>query len=100
MARTIALTYEYVDGMLERRAPHREAHLAHIARWGAEGRLRVAGALGDPPSGAIFVFEVDDPAEVERFVEEDPYVEAELVTASRIEPLALVLSAPLDPPAA
>ena len=83
--------------MLERRAPHREAHLAHIARWSDDGRLAMAGALGDPPSGALFVFEVDDPAAIERFVAEDPYGQAGLVASSRIEPWNLVSSRPLDP---
>jgi len=90
------LTYEYVEGMLARRVPHREAHLAHIARWSDDGRLAMAGALGDPPSGALFVFEVDDPAAVEGFVAEDPYGEAGLVASSRIEPWNLVSSRPLD----
>jgi uncharacterized protein YciI len=36
------------------------------------------------------VFDVDDPAEVELFAADDPYVIAELVTERRIEPIALV----------
>ena len=51
------LTYDYVDDILERRRPHREAHLAHIERCTAERGLVIAGATGDPPSGALFVFE-------------------------------------------
>jgi uncharacterized protein YciI len=50
----------------------------------------LAGAIGKPPHGAAIVFAVDDPAEVERFAAQDPYVLAELVTARRIEPIALV----------
>ena len=90
MAQPTALIYAYVEGMSERRAPYREGHLALIERWRGDGRLRMAGALGDPPRGGLLVFEVDDPKEVEEFVAADPYVEAGLVTDSRIEPWNLV----------
>jgi uncharacterized protein len=84
------LFYEYVDDILERRAAHRDAHLAWINEWRDDGKLLLAGALGSPPHGAAIVFDVDDPAEVEQFSDEDPYVIAELVTQRRIEPIALV----------
>ncbi len=50
------LFYDYVPDILERRAPHREAHLARIGEWVASGAMLSAGALGDPPTGAMFVF--------------------------------------------
>ena len=50
-----ALHYTYPPDMLERRAPHREAHLAHIAAWYADGRVIIAGATGDPASGGLIV---------------------------------------------
>jgi uncharacterized protein YciI len=84
------LFYDYVDNMAERRAPHREGHLARINEWRDEGKIVLAGALGSPPHGAAIVFDVDDPAEVERFAAEDPYVVAGLVTERRIETIALV----------
>lgn len=84
------LFYEYVDDIMERRAAHREAHLAWINEWRDAGKLLLAGAVGRPPHGAAIVFDVDDRAEVERFAAEDPYVLAELVTERRIEPIALV----------
>ena len=84
------LFYEYVEDVLERRTPHRDAHLAWINEWRDDGKLVLAGALGSPPHGAAIVFDVDDPAQVEQFSDEDPYVIAELVTKRRIEPIALV----------
>jgi hypothetical protein len=84
------LFYDYVDGILERRAAHRDAHLAWINEWRDDGKLLLAGAIGKPPHGGAFVFDVDDPAEVELFAADDPYVIAELVTERRIEPIALV----------
>ena len=84
------LTYQYVPDMLERRDPHREAHLAKAAEWEESGKLLLVGATGDPPSGAILVFDcpVD---EVESYAKSDPYSLAGLVTDHRIEPLAAVV---------
>jgi uncharacterized protein YciI len=88
--RLYALTYDYVSDIRERREPVRDAHLANLAEWHERGELLVAGALGDPPHGAFFAFDVEDPARVERYVASDPYVEAGLITAHRIEPWTVV----------
>lgn len=84
------LFYDYVADIAERRAPHREAHLARINEWRDQGKIVLAGAVGSPPHGAAIVFDVDDSAEVERFAAADPYVLADLVTGRRIEPITLV----------
>jgi hypothetical protein len=84
------LFYQYVEDILERRAPHREAHLARINEWRDDGKIVLAGAVGSPPTGAVIVFDVEDPGEVETFAADDPYVVAALVTEFRIEPIALV----------
>jgi uncharacterized protein YciI len=86
------LTYEYVADIVERRAPHREAHLAHVGRFAEERGLAVGGAVGDPPAGALFVFEheTNPAAEAADFAAGDPYVAAGLVTARRIEPWTVV----------
>jgi len=87
------LFYDYVEDVLERRGPHREAHLARIAEWIDSGRMLMAGALGDPPAGAAFVLPGDDPAEAERFAEGDPYVAAGIVSARRVLSWTVVASA-------
>ncbi len=84
------LIYEYVEDVVERRRPHREAHLAHIRAGKEAGRILMAGALGDPAHGAALVFEGVDPELIEAFVEADPYVTAGLVVAHRVEPWTLV----------
>ena len=81
------LFYDYVEDILERRAPHRETHLARIK---ADARITMAGALGDPPTGALIVFDVDDPAVVEEFAAGDPYVLEGLVTQRRVVPWKVV----------
>ena len=82
------LVYEYVPEMTERRAPHREAHLALIQRYQADGRLAIAGAVGVPVHGGLLAFRAA--ADAEAFAAEDPYGAAGLVTSSRVEPWAVV----------
>ena len=78
------LLYEYVDDMLARRGPYREAHLARIRGERDAGRIVMAGALDDPPTGAAIVFRGARPEQIEAFVHADPYVEAGLVTGWRV----------------
>lgn len=82
------LVYEYVPDMAERRAPHREGHLALIQRFHADGRCVIAGALGDPPHSGLLAFRT--PEDATAFAAEDPYGSAGLVTSSRVEPWTVV----------
>ncbi len=88
----LILLYDYVPDIVERRPPHREAHLARIAEWIGSGRMLMAGPTGDPPTGALFVLPGDDPGAGERFAAGDPYVEAGLVSARRVLPWTVVAS--------
>jgi uncharacterized protein YciI len=76
------LFYEYVEDVLERRAPYREAHLQRIR---AREDIVMAGALGDPPHAAAIIFKDTDPEQIEEFARIDPYVEGGLVVESRVE---------------
>jgi uncharacterized protein YciI len=81
------LFYDYVPDVVERRAPYREGHLALIKRWHDEGRIVMAGGVGNPVHAGMIVLRVDDPqAAAEEFVAEDPYQPAGLVTSWRVEP--------------
>jgi uncharacterized protein YciI len=86
----LLLLYEYVADMAERRGPYREAHLERIRAEQAAGRVVMAGALGNPPSGGAIVFKGVTPDHVEEFVVADPYVEAGLVMTWRTLPWNLV----------
>jgi uncharacterized protein YciI len=89
MAETLhILFYDYVPDIVERRAPHREGHLALIARYHEDGRLVMAGPVGDPLRGGLFVFREAGQAEV--FAAEDPYVAAGLVADRRVDPWTVV----------
>jgi uncharacterized protein YciI len=85
------LFYDYVEDVVEKRAPLRPGHLAYVAEWKADGRIVMAGALGTPPTGALFVFDVEDPARVEEFVAGDPYVSGAIVTGHRVVPWNVVV---------
>jgi uncharacterized protein len=87
------LLYDYVDDVVERRAPHREAHLALAREALARGELLLGGALAEPVDGAVLVFRAGSPAVVEAFVAKDPYVAAGLVTRWRIRPWTVVIGA-------
>ena len=85
-----ALLYDYVENALEARAPHREAHLEKIKAAVDDGTMHMAGALGDPPTGGLLVFNGDDPSPAEHFAATDPYVENGVVTSWRVEPWTVV----------
>ena len=84
------LFYDYVEDVVEKRAPHREEHLALARRWRDEGKLHQGGAIGDPPHGGVLIFTAD--ADVEAFTRADPYVRAGVVTGWRVEPWNEVVS--------
>lgn len=85
----LALVYDYVPDVLERRAPHREAHLAWLGEWHADGRLLAAGPLGEPPVGGLFILRAD--ADAEALVQGDPYIAAGIVTSWRVLPWTLAV---------
>lgn len=89
----LLLTYDYVEDILERRGPLRDEHLANIAREVDAGRLVSAGAVGDPPTGALFVWTSEAADAVAAFVDADPYVRGGLVTGHDVRPWTVVAGA-------
>jgi uncharacterized protein YciI len=85
------LFYDYVDDIVDRRGPFREAHLARARDAHNRGALLFAGALADPVDGALFVFRADDRDVVEDFARHDPYVKEGLVTAWKVRPWNVVV---------
>jgi uncharacterized protein YciI len=88
------LFYDYVEGAVERRAPHREEHLRLARESLARGELVMGGAFAEPVDGALLLFETDDPGVVEAFVRRDPYVAGGVVTSWRIRPWTVVVGTP------
>jgi uncharacterized protein YciI len=86
------LFYDYVDDYLEARTAMRPEHLELADAAHERGELVMAGAIADEaPYVGVLVFEADDVSVVERFVEEDPYVQRGLVTSWRIRPWSVVI---------
>jgi len=69
-----SLVCDYVENVVERRAPFREAHLALGKGYVERGELVLGGAFDAPVDGAAMVFKTEDKAKVEEFVSQDPYV--------------------------
>lgn len=85
------LLYDYVDDIAARRDAVRPEHLALAQEYHERGLLVLGGAWADPLDGAALVFRAGDRAEVEAFVERDPYVRTGLVTAWRIREWSVVI---------
>jgi uncharacterized protein len=85
------LFYKTVDQYVERRAPYREAHLAHASAAYERGEMVMAGALADPVNGAVLVFKGDSPKVVEAFAQNDPYVKAGLIVEWQVRPWTVVI---------
>eukprot|EP00754_Rhynchopus_humris_P048632 Rhum_TRINITY_DN7917_c0_g3::Rhum_TRINITY_DN7917_c0_g3_i1::g.25194::m.25194/K09780/K09780; uncharacterized protein len=73
------LTYEYVPDVMEKRAPHREAHLAHIKQASESGHLHIGGPFDPATDGAVLVF-TGDKEKTEEWARADPYVKGGVVT--------------------
>lgn len=78
------LLYDYVPDIVERRGPHRAAHLAHARAAVDRGELVLGGALANPVDGAVLLFRGDSPDRIEAFAQTDPYVLNGLVTRWRV----------------
>ena len=98
--RYFALHYDVVPGFVDRRMPFREAHLRMVRDAHDRGHLVMAGALGDPPDGALLVFRADAPEQVEDFARADPYVREGLVTTWRVRPWTVVVGVDAETPRA
>jgi len=92
-----ALIYDVVDGFADKRMPFRGAHLELIRDAHARGELLLAGALGNPPDGALLVFRAESADLVERFAREDPYVTNGLVKSWRVRPWNVVIGTEAAP---
>ena len=85
------LTYEFVENYMERRAPHRNAHLG--LAWAAHerGDLVLGGALAEPADAALLLFEGDGPDAAKAFAAADPYVQNGLVEKWTVRPWTTVV---------
>ena len=92
------LLYDVVDDYVERRAPYRAEHLGLATEAFGRGALVMAGALADPPDGAVLVFSGETSADAEAFARADPYVKNGLVRDWRVREWTVVIGPGIDPP--
>lgn len=85
------LFYKTVEDYIERRAAYRNAHLELARDYHADGRMVMAGALADPPDGAVLVFKGESQAVAEEFAREDPYVLNGLIVEWQVRPWTVVI---------
>jgi hypothetical protein len=85
------LFYKTVENYVEKRAPHREKHLAYANAAHARGDLVMAGALAEPVDSAVLVFKGDGPSVAEEFAKYDPYVVNRLITEWKVRPWTVVV---------
>jgi uncharacterized protein YciI len=85
------LFYDVVDDYVERRGPFRAEHLSLIQKAHGRGELVMAGALADPPDGAVLVFRGPSAQSAESFANADPYVLNGLVKNWRVRAWNTVL---------
>lgn len=86
-----ALEYDVVEDYANRRAPFRDQHLRLVRAAHARGDVTMAGALGDPPDGALLIFQSDTSEVAEAFARADPYVTNGLVMNWRVRPWQVVV---------
>lgn len=78
------LIYDLAPDYMERRPPLRAAHIAHARAAEARGELVLAGALANPPDGAVLLFTGESAAAAETFARADPYVLNGLIASWRV----------------
>ncbi|GII23414.1 YciI family protein [Planosporangium mesophilum] len=88
---TFLVLYTYVPDMEQRRAPHRQDHLAWIRDLADKGTLLVAGAAQEPVDTGVLVVRAADAHEVRRLLLDDPYALANLITGVVVRPFGLVV---------
>lgn len=89
--------YDVVDDYVERRQPFRAEHLALARAAHERGELVMAGALADPPDGAVLVFIGDSPQVAEDFAGADPYVREGVVRAWQVRKWTVVVGEGAEP---
>jgi len=84
------LFYTTVADYIEKRAPYRGEHLQLVQQAHEAGDIVMAGALDDPPDGAVLIFKADTPEPAKAFVQKDPYVKNGLIRDWEIRPWNVV----------
>lgn len=86
------LTYETIEGYVEKRKPFREEHLSLLTKELENKHVILGGALEDPADKAVIIWNVKDKKTIEDFVSNDPYVQNGLISKYEIRPWNVVIN--------
>ena len=75
--KTYAAVFTFVQDIMERRTPHREAHVKHVTGLRDAGRVIMAGPW-ENYDGALIIFRAEDREDVEQMIHDDSYYKAGL----------------------
>ncbi|WGW13952.1 YciI-like protein [Saxibacter everestensis] len=92
------LTYEYANDYLAKREEFRAEHLRYAWASVERDELLLGGAVGEPASEGLLIFDVPDTSSVEDFAKADPYVTGGVVRSWRVAPWATVVGATATSP--
>lgn len=73
--KTFAVMTHFVEGAAEKRAPFREAHLAHLREMHARGTLLMGGALLEPMDAGLLIVRAEGREEIEKELAIDAYAQ-------------------------
>lgn len=89
--KTFLLEYKYVKNMVEKRTPHRAAHLEYASRFVESKVLIAGGAIVPDVDRGVLVFQSNDATVVQDFAKSDPYVLKGLVEDYSVKEWAVVI---------
>lgn len=89
--KTYLLEFHFVANMIERRVPHRAAHLAYANDFVKRNILIAGGALLPEAERGVLLFKAENPKVVEDYAKGDPYVTEGLVTKYTVKEWAVAV---------
>ena len=88
-----AIMYTFGKDFMEKRTPHRAAHLAYLGTYEVRGKIVAGGALTNgpmSPTRGLILFR-GDKDEAHDLVRNDPYFKAALVQGYEVNDWAVVI---------
>lgn len=71
--KTFAVFTHFVENAAEKRAPFREAHLAHLRELHEKGVLILGGALQNPLDQGLLIIRAESESDIEQILANDAY---------------------------
>lgn len=92
--KTFAVFTHFVENAAEKRAPHREAHLAHLRELHEKGALLMGGALQNPMDSGLLIFRAESAEEIEAALANDSYAKNGIWTKIVVREWSVVVGSP------